>query len=691
MPRARGPELLVPCGAALVLGILAGGLAVRLGGALGVRAPLPVVAVHAAVLVSAAGAAVLVWRRRDREARRAGDALARQALALRVVGDAVMVLDGDARVTDWNGAAERMYGWTAEEATGRVVFELLGSLPIGQTPEEIVRRLRSGGGRSVFESLHRRKDGTELQVEIVASPASGHGLAVFAARDVTAQRRTERALRESEERLSLAVAGSGIGVWDWDRRAERFYLDPEWARRLAAPERLETFAEVMRVLVHPDDIAAVSEANRVQLAAGMVEVESEHRCLLAGGAVAWIQLRGRVSERDADGAPVRYTGTIRDVTEARALRERLEQSDRLASLGTLAAGIAHEVNNPVAYVAANLAYVKEHLDAGGGRPDAELRQAVDEAISGAARVREIVAGLKQFAAPAERVPQPVDVRAEIDAAIGMTRHEIAHRARLAVDVAERLPPVLASPAVLGQVLVNLLVNAAHAIPEGRPAEHEVRLVARAIAGRVEIEVSDTGVGIPPDLLPRVFDPFFTTKPVGGGTGLGLSICHGIVNSNGGTIEVASAPGQGSTFRVVLPAAREVAAVPADPAQPPAFTRGRILVVDDEPLVGRALGRILRADHDVVVTTSPLDALERLERGERYDVVLCDLMMPELSGMELEARIARATPNMVGRIVFMTGGAFTPAARAFLEGGRPHVEKPIDSAALRAVLAERLAS
>jgi signal transduction histidine kinase len=511
---------------------------------------------------------------------------------------------------------------------------------------------------------------------------------VLAARDVTHERQMERDLRESEERLARALAAVGADVWEYRVGTGKLVLSEP---RPPGGGREPSGAHA---LLRPEDRTRLKELLEEHVGAGAEVVEAELQARLPEGAVRWIRLRGGVSERAPDGRPLRYTGTVRDVTEANELRARLARADRLASLGTLAAGIAHEVNNPVAYVAANLGFVREELGrteegAPARSTSEELRQAIDEAISGAARVRDIVAGLKQFSTGAERGPGPVDVRAELEAALGMTRHEVAQRARLVVELPAALPAVVAGPAELGQVFVNLIVNAAHAIPEGRPLENAVEVAARAEAGRVVVEVKDTGVGIPPEVLPRIFDPFFTTKPIGTGTGLGLSICHGIVNSAGGTIEAESAPGHGSTFRVVLPAAAAAPPVAAGPA-PGAAARARILVVDDEPLVGKALARLLSGQHEVVVTTSAPEALARLAGGERFDLVLCDLMMPEMSGMELEARIASAAPAMVGRMVFMTGGAFTPAARAFLAGGRPHLEKPVEPGALRELVARRIA-
>ena len=251
--------------------------------------------------------------------------------------------------------------------------------------------------------------------------------------------------------------------------------------------------------------------------------------------------------------------TARDVTD----RAQAELVSRLASLGTLAAGVAHEVNNPLAYITSNLEFVRGTLDPASGPVDpealAELRQAVEDSSDGVRRVREIVRSLKRFSGPERADRVALDVCAELDASLALASTEIRHRARLEKRLAP-VAPVLAAEHELAQVFVNLLVNAAQAIPEGRSDDNVVRLSCAMDCGEVVVEVGDTGAGIPPDVRSRMFEPFFTTKPVGIGTGLGLSICHGIVGRLGGRIEVESEVGRGSTFRVYLPA--------ADPAGPP---------------------------------------------------------------------------------------------------------------------------
>jgi len=383
----------------------------------------------------------------------------------------------------------------------------------------------------------------------------------------------------------------------------------------------------------------------------------------------------------------------RDVSD----RKRAEAAQRLASVGTLAAGVAHEINNPLTYVASNLAFVGDLLGRLRGAPSAggdvaEAETAVREALEGARRVRNIVRDLKFVSRAPDARRVEVDVVSEVRAAINLSQNEIKHRARLVTRL-ESVPTVLSSEGQLGQVFVNLLVNAAQAIPEGHPSENEVRISTRMDEGGwTVVEVSDTGAGIPPALRARIFEPFFTTKTVGTGTGLGLSICHGIVTSIGGEIEVESESLQGTTFRVRLPPAHRedrMTPVRALPAPPP-LPRARVLVVDDEPLIGKSVARMLGRAHDVVAVSDPRQALARLLAGERFDLVLCDLMMPDLNGMELIREVERRRPGATEPFVFITGGAFTAGAQEFLErSGRAHLQKPFEAEALEALLRQRL--
>nr|MBA3455876.1 response regulator [Deltaproteobacteria bacterium] len=243
----------------------------------------------------------------------------------------------------------------------------------------------------------------------------------------------------------------------------------------------------------------------------------------------------------------------------------------------------------------------------------------------------------------------------------------------------------------GQVFLNLVVNAAQAIREGDAEHNEIRIDTRLDGARAVIEISDTGAGIPPEIVGRIFDAFFTTKAIGVGTGLGLAICHRIVTDMAGELTVRSELGKGTTFSVALPVAETDhpgVAARLLPTAPVVDARiGRILVVDDETLVGTSVKRILKS-HDVHVLSNAKEALARCVAGEAYDLILCDLMMPDMTGMELHRELMRVGPRMAGRMIFMTGGAFTPEAREFLIT-RDHIEKPFNSADLRRLVQRHL--
>jgi len=371
----------------------------------------------------------------------------------------------------------------------------------------------------------------------------------------------------------------------------------------------------------------------------------------------------------------------------------------MAALGTLSAGVAHEINNPLTYVLLNLEHVLRRMRAataandpvqelaGGGDGGLDgMSRALEHAVEGANRIRRVVCDLLTFAGGNVERRGVVDVRGILESATQLAWHEIRHRARLTRSFAD-VPMVEANEARLGQVFLNLLINAAHAIPDGQADRHEVHVSTRTDqGGNAVVEVSDTGSGIAQELLPCIFEPFFTTKGPGA-AGLGLAISYGYVKSMGGDITVASCAARGTTFRVVLHPAEGFRAAPASSQRVPfAPSRKRVLLIDDEHLVGAAVARALSADHAVDFVTDAQEALARIGAGEPYDVILCDLLMPVMTGMDLHAEVMRLDPCLARRFVFMTGGAFTPRGRAFLETvANPCLEKPIDIGRLRRVV------
>lgn len=393
--------------------------------------------------------------------------------------------------------------------------------------------------------------------------------------------------------------------------------------------------------------------------------------------------------------------TLRARMERKALASQLMVSDRMASIGTLAAGVAHEINNPLAAVIANLDYIAESValmvkretaTAPGGRDEDLIRTGIsaplDDARHAAQRVRFIVRDLMIFSrTPSDEAPRPVNVRATLESSLRMANNEIRHRARLVTEYGA-VPDVMGNEARLGQVFLNLIVNAAQALPDGHADRNEIRVRTHAKGERVIIDVSDTGTGIPPEAIGRIFDAFFTTKEVGAGTGLGLAICQRIITDMGGTITVERTGGTGTMFRVALPASERAMAEGEALTAPPRIPgrRGCILVVDDEAIVARAVERCLVSEHDVVSSTGARIALARVGAGESFDLILCDLMMPDMTGMDFHRELTLLAPDQAKRMVFLTGGAFTKTAQQFLSSAKlEHMDKPCEAGKLRALV------
>jgi PAS domain S-box-containing protein len=375
--------------------------------------------------------------------------------------------------------------------------------------------------------------------------------------------------------------------------------------------------------------------------------------------------------------PLRFEGApatlvlAEDVTERLRMRTELALTERLATVGSLAAGVAHEVNNP-------LTFVLFHLERLAGRVPDELRESARAALDGATRIRDIVRDLQTFARDESPNAEPVDVHDVLEKVLSLAAAELRYRARIVRDYqASRFAS--ANAGRLAQVALNLVINAAQAM-EGGAERHELRVATRDEADRVVLEISDTGRGIAPSDLSRIFDPFFSTKAVGSGSGLGLSICRNLVESFGGTIEVSSALGRGTRFTVRLPTARASERVgEASPTSPSA--RGtkpghaRVLVIDDDPRLLSVLGEVLEGTYDVTTALGGASAIHCLER-DRFDAIVCDLMMPDVSGIAVHGWLELHRPELARRVVFLTGGAVTLESQRFVASTtNPIVTKP----------------
>ncbi len=349
----------------------------------------------------------------------------------------------------------------------------------------------------------------------------------------------------NESRFKSLVAASAAIVWTADARARRFQFLEGWSDFCGLQQKEGTWQE-MKEYFHPADWDAIKSAFLAALESGE---RRELQCRLRRKDGSYAQVISRVAPvRLPTGEIDEWVGAIEDISERHALQEQLKESERLTSLGTLVAGIAHEINNPLSYIISNLRYVLE--DWKDGTP--ELREAMTDALDGAVRAAQIVQDLRLMARQGPQNVVAADVVQALEAALRVAQGEIRQRALLERDVSP-LPEVHADPVHLTQVFVNLLMNAAQAIPEGQPDRNRVSVRTFVdAAGRACVRIGDSGGGIPPELRGRIFEPFFTTKEPGKGTGLGLSICHGIVQKLGGEILVESEPGVGTSFTVCLP-------------------------------------------------------------------------------------------------------------------------------------------
>jgi PAS domain S-box-containing protein len=510
--------------------------------------------------------------------------------------------------------------------------------------------------------------------------AVGDGVAVTM-RDVTGQVLAAEALRTSERSLRLALSAARMGTWNWNIAKGTV----EWSPGVADIFGIDGASfdgrfESYLALIHPDDLGPLRASIDRALTGGEA-YEVEHRVLRADGSIGWLAGKGTVLH-DAHGAAIGMAGTVTDVSEQKRLESQLLLANRMISVGTLAAGVAHEINNPLAYVLGNLTRAQRALDTHGVEDArAELEQALAAVADGARRVQSIVGDLKTFSRPEEDRTAVLDLAQVVGAGLRLVDHDLRHRATI-VRSDSVAPPVRANEARLAQVVVNLVLNAAHALPERPRQDNRIEVSVGGDGARAVIAVRDNGRGMDEATRRMAFDPFFTTKPVGEGTGLGLSICHGIVAALGGSIELESRVGEGTTVRVLLPAApHDAAEAPPPPTAPPVVSSvastARVLVVDDEPLIVSMLEGLLRIEgHSVTGCTVAPEALALIDQGRRFDVVLCDLMMPGLSGMDLYAALCDRAPEQATRFVFLTGGAFTPRARRFLDSvPNPRLEKP----------------
>ncbi|HWN71345.1 MAG TPA: PAS domain S-box protein [Haliangium sp.] len=621
-------------------------------------------------------------QRQTREALRASE---RQLRALvRDIGIGVLVQGPGAEILQCNQTALDALGLTEDQLLGRTSFDPEWNViredgkPFPGDELPVPRAIATG--RSVTGVIMgvyrpRTQDRVWLLVNAMVQPdQSGNVQSVICSfADITARKRAEDAARASNAMFQAVYDNAGLAVLLREPAGQLLSCNRAFTRMVRrSTDTLRTLPSAR--YVHPEDMDLSAQMHADLLAGRREAYEVERRYVRADGEIVW----GHVTVsavREPDGRTRYLVEMVMDITDRKRMEAQLMLADRLASLGTMAAGMAHEINNPLTWLMGNISYVLETMDE--LRADMtvdddtfdDLHKSLADSLSGADRIRTIVQDLKLFSRTKEQADASVDITRVLHSTLRMLHNELSHRAELALDVAP-VPAVAGDEARLGQVLTNLLVNAIQALPDER--HHDNRILVRVASedDNVLVEVSDNGAGIAPEVRARIFDPFFTTKRVGQGTGLGLSICHSIVTSLGGRIEVDSEPGVGTTFRVHLrsaePAGSAVPQTAPQPAETPSHARKRILCIDDEPDMGDTFVRMLGRQHDVTFETDGTRAIDRLRAGERYDAIICDIMMPSMNAMELYRALREIAPELTERCGFVTGGTFTPAARAFVE-------------------------
>lgn len=578
----------------------------------------------------------------------------------------------------------------ASERTAEIMHESPATL-VGRdaldvvAPDEVTRIADMAGAASRrestpfhFESAARREDGTRVPLEVALGLIDEEERIITVALlvDITERRRAISELERSEQRLRQVIESAPVAVWILDER-QIFYAN-------AAAVGLFGFSSVEDALGHdPKEFLATSEISQLEqrLAAMLVQRRKlppqEYRIRRVDGSIILVEVSSISIEWDGMPAVLSFG---RNVTERRQVEARWLQADRLAALGLLAGGMAHAINNPLTYVLLNLEHVKTSLPELHVEADAGVGTIarLTEAYQGIERIAQVVKRMRAFSRVEERTRSTVNVRTVLEGAMELVGHELRHRGRLTTNYAD-VPPINASAAHLEQVFLHLLVHAAQSLPEDDSAEVRIELMPLEPA-EVMVAVTIVGRALAPAVLSNVFEPFFSAQDETGDTRVGLPFCRAVVSAMGGELVAESDATTGTTFRVMLPVGvLESEPPPSETASirpGPRSERPTVLVVDDDPGIGGALSVALEDSCEVTFLASALEARDRLISGDRYDVVFCDMMMPDLDGAALWEVLHRVRPEQAARFVFMTAaGAHPKVAEFFQRTGAKRLDKP----------------
>jgi PAS domain S-box-containing protein len=525
-------------------------------------------------------------------------AVAELAGILATAGDAFVGIDHDGAITGWNAAAESLLGWTASEAIGRPLVETIVPVRLREKYTARLQALHTLEGADMpvgpVELTTQSKTGSEIAIELTIGRMPWAGDWRFHAflRDVTQRRVMAQALETSEALHRRLAENSRDLISRHGRAGNLVYVSPASLELLGMTPG-EMLGRNGRDLVHPDDLTALQALDVDAIDAGE-RVEVTFRLRHRDGHWVWVEAVLSVL-RDSTGTVTEFQMSTRDITDRKAREAASQQASRLESLGRLSAGLAHEINSPIQYVGDNARFVADayrHLhrvlceyrklaDAAGSTDleerlaavrqaetgiefdflEAEIPLALEQTLEGIERVATIVRAMKTFSHPGGKEQAAADLNEALAATVTVTRAQVGGVADLCMELAD-LPPVICDIAELNQAFLNLIVNAADAI-EDTGRRGVISLSSALDDDHVIVRISDTGGGIPDDVLPKIFDPFFTTKDVGRGSGQGLPLTRAVVEGHGGTLAVDSRQGRGTTFTVRLPAnGRQPATTPA---------------------------------------------------------------------------------------------------------------------------------
>jgi len=619
------------------------------------------------------------------------DPAAALATAAADLGLGLLEVVGGIRVAQANAGAVWLTGFPEAELVGRDPSELLPAPEVAQWLREACSEPPPRGGPPrALETALVRRDGQRAIVSVVVHPLDDRaGCCVLSLRRSEIGRVNDERLTRSEARFRALIDGAPqpICVLDRDRVL--------YANR-ACQEQFEPGAGLAegwldpRALLDPTDVARFEQrCDQLRLSAEQPG-PAEYRIHRQDGTTQVLEVSAVAGE--LDGRPAVFCFG-RDVTDRVRQETRALQADRLSALGLLAGGMAHAINNPLTYVLLNLDHVAAKLGRVIEEPALvqEMVVRLAEAQDGAERVAEVVRHMRALSRTDDADQGPVDVAEILRNAIGVVGNEVRHRGTLLADLGE-VPLIMGSAPRLEQVFLGLLVQAARGLPENA-RNAEIRVVLRQQRDQVVVELTDAGPPLAAGFLARVVDPRLGPAPGEAWGWSGLSLGAAIVRSLGGNLAIEPDSSGHNVFRVTLPAARPGAEVSPPSrdrfdSEPPTSLgfRPRVLVIDDDPGVVSALRLMLEGEHEVTTVASGRDALRLLLSDPPYDVVFCDLMMPGVSGMDLFEAVRLNRPGIERRLVFMTGGAFTPEAARFLErvpNGR--VEKPFDLARVSRLL------